>query len=283
MLKQHHNTTLNIINEEIAQAIKEIISDKLSVDLNNFESFVLRKRLTNAFSFLKLLPEQVIEKPTLLDTDKADILTAYLFPGENELFRDTDTWIYLRDKILKEISVKENPKILIYNASTGEELYSILILLNEYFPNNNFTVHISSPSNFSISKINEGILAQPKNRSSLLNFKILTSNKDITKYLELNNNILSFKKDYITNNVHIMSNEKHIANAVEYDLVICRNKTLVFSNEYNNSFLKNIISLVKSKGYFVIGTNENLPKEFSNMFNVISNNEKIFLRKAYDK
>ncbi|MBI5539508.1 MAG: hypothetical protein HY951_05575 [Bacteroidia bacterium] len=280
MLKKNYNTTLNILNEDIVQAIKEIISDKLYFDLNQFDNFVLRKRLSDAFSFLKLLPEQVIEKPALLDTEKIDILTGFLFPGENELFRDTDTWIYLRDKILKEILIKENSKILIYNATTGEELYSMLILLNEYFPNNNINVHISSPSNFSISKINEGILAQPKNRSSLLNFKVLTLNKDVTKYLELNNNILSFKKDYLTNNVHILNYKDHISNKVEYDLVICRNKTLVYSDVNTYSVFKDIISLIKPKGYFVIGTNENLPKEFSTMFNVISNNEKIFCKKS---
>ena len=280
MLRNYSYSTQHIIDEKIAQEIKDIISAEFSINLNHFNNFVLRKRLSSALSFLKVTPENIIEKTHKLDFVKIDILLSILYPGENELFRDTDTWIFLRDKILSEISTNSNFKILIYNSTTGEDLYSLMILINEFLFLNKVEIHVTSPSNYAISKIKEGILAQPKNRSSHLNFKTLISNKDISKYLEIKNDTLTFNKELLSNinyNKHTIG--EHI-NLTEFDLILCRNKTLSLNNEIVTVIFNDIISLIKPKGYIVIGINENLPKAFSHHFNIVSFPEKIFLKKA---
>jgi chemotaxis methyl-accepting protein methylase len=103
MLKNFTHTTPSIIEENTAQRIKEIISNEFSVDLTHIENFVFRRRISVALSFLKIIPEKLIENTQKLDKNKVDILMHFLYPGENELFRDTETWIFLRDKILTEL------------------------------------------------------------------------------------------------------------------------------------------------------------------------------------
>ncbi len=283
MLKNYTSTTPSIIEENVAQSIKEIISNEFSIDLTHIENFVFRRRISVALSFLKIIPENLIANTQKLDKEKIDILMHFLYHGENELFRDTETWIFLRDKILYELIKNNNPKVLFYNTTSGEDIYSFLILLNEFFPKNNIEITIVSPSEYSLKNIAEGILAQPKNRSSHLNFKALLANNEISKYLNLNNNVLSFKKNYIINIKYILQSYKQSTNISDFDLVMCRNKSLPFAIENINFIYNEIVSILKPKGYLVIGINENLPKEFINLFNVVSKNERIFIKKLNDK
>jgi chemotaxis protein methyltransferase CheR len=283
MLKNYTQTTHSIIEENVAQSIKEIILNEFSIELNQFDNFVFRRRLSIALSFLKILPENIIAHTQKLDKEKIDILMHFLYPGENELFRDTETWIFLRDKILKELINNNKTKFLFYNTTTGEDFYSLLIILNEFFPNNNVEITIASPSEYSLNKIIDGTLAQPKNRSSYFNLKTVLSNNDISKYLHLYNNRLSFNKVFIKNISYKLQSFGQPLNIEEFDLIMCRNKTLPFNIENISVFIKEIISKIKPKGFLVIGINENLPKEFSTMLSIVSKNEKIFIKKPNDK
>ncbi|PIP54544.1 MAG: hypothetical protein COX07_04745 [Bacteroidetes bacterium CG23_combo_of_CG06-09_8_20_14_all_32_9] len=285
MFEDYSNASIDIINEDVAQNIKGIISKKFSLDLTFFDSFVFRRRLTIALSFLRILPENIVSKTQKFNTETIDILMSFLHPCETELFRDTDTWIFLRDKILQKVISSNNANILIYNATSGEDLYSILMLINEYFPLINTEITVTSPSQYSLKNISEGIFAQHKNRSFLLNYKAIFGNKDASKYMEINNNNLLFKKNFLNNviyKIHVPGKNTD-TDFKQFDLVICRNKMLPFTIEKSEVFFEEIITFLKPKGYLVIGTNENLPPKNESAFQVISFNKKIFLKKTDDK
>ncbi len=277
-MDKYQHDILNIIDEHTSNKIKEIIFNEFKIDLSFIEDLIFRKRLTYSLNFQQIKPEDIVERNKNLTNEQIEIILHCVFPDECELFRDTDTWLFFKYNILNTLISENKNKILIYNATAGEDLYSILILLNELKILDNFEITVTSPSNYSINNIKNGIIAQPKSRISFLNFKTIVTNDSISTYLEYNNTKLIFNNKLL-NNTNIFKSIPFDKNIEDYDLVLCRNKTLCFNKVNSENLFIEISKHVKSQGYIIIGTNENFSTNLLNTYNTISLSEKIFQKK----
>lgn len=266
---------LNIIDNQTSNKIKELIFNEFNTELSFFEDLLFRKRLSYSLNFQQIKPIDLIEKRRVLNKEQFEIILHFLYPDETELFRDTDSWLLLKSDIFYKLNSQNRTKILIYNSTTGENLYSVIILLNELNILDNFNITVTSPSSYSVNKIINGIVTQPKNRSSIFNFKNVVGNDCISKYFEYNNNELTFNK-ILLKKVKVIKTNPFENNLEEYDLVLFRNKALSIEQEYAKNLFLEIHKHVKLQGYLIIGTNENLSSNISSIYKPFSINEKIF-------
>ncbi len=266
---------LNIIDKSTFNKITELLFKKFNFDFSIFEDLIFRIRLSYSLYFLQIKPTDIIENICTLDKEQFEIILHFIYPDETELFRDTGGWIYLKTKILNKINSNKCTKVLIYNSTAGENLFSLLILLNELNLLENFQITITSPSNYSINNIINGVITQPKNRSSILNFKEVIGNDNISKYFEKQNNKLILNNKLL-NKVKVL-NVKTFENSLEkFDLVLFKNKTLYLKQEQAQYLFLKINNYVNLQGYLIIGTNENLPSNISSFYKPLSINEKIY-------
>jgi chemotaxis methyl-accepting protein methylase len=275
MHKEISNEPIDIADEDIALKMTDIFKDNFSIHLNDIHSFLLRRRLALAFKAQNICMEECIDNNSLLSYEIADQMLCEFFPDHSELFRDSETWLILRDKILNSLSGKNLIHVFFPYVITGEEIYSFLILINEYFPKLQFKIKVKSFSGFALNRISNGYLVKPKSRSSITNFKLVCEKSEISDYLEKINNTFFFKKDFLNKIVFAKYDETIIENE-KYDLIFCRNKTQSFNYEKATGILKSTMSIVKENGVIIFGINENIPKNVMNSFQVISWSEKIF-------
>ncbi len=274
MYRDYTNIPVDLINDTTAKRIIQFVQIVFPYCYLPGNFFFIRRRIALAMIGLKLSMDDIENGMLNKDEELADQLLSFIYTDHTELFRDTDAWIVLRDSILKKMSQENKTSICIPNTINGEELYSMLILLNECYSIAEFSVTVSGLSEWALKKVSDGIMSQPKIRSSLINLKQVCESADITKYTVKINNVTRFNKDFF--NCVRFENEQKSQKDKKFDLVLCRNKTLNMSVNDTLNFHKNLQHKVNAKGFLLLGISEFINKKSFEQFRTISWNEKIF-------
>jgi len=283
MNKDLSNESIDLADEDVALKILDVFNEKFSINLKDLHSFLFRRRLALAFKSQNISMNEFIFDNNVLSHENADRMLYTFFPDHSELFRDIETWLILRDKVLKILCKKKIVHVFFPFAITGEEIYSLLILLKEFYPENNYKLKVNSRSSWALHRISNGYLVKPKNRLSLANFKLLCDKSEMSVYLEKVKNTYCFKRELLNNvNFEKYNNEDFIDTEM-YDLIICRNKTLSYKHEKAIKIITKTIDQVNENGVVIFGINENIPNSLMSGFQTISWSEKIFQRKAHEK
>lgn len=283
MHKEISNVPIDLADEKVALMIMDIFKAKFSINLKELHSFLFRRRLALSFKYQNICMEEFIVNNNVLSNENADKMLCAFFPDHSEIFCNIETWLIIRDKVLKSLCNKKEISILFPYAITGEEIYSFLILLKEFYPIVNVKLKVTSLSAFALHRIFIGYLVKPKSRLSIVNFKLLCEKSEMLNYLEKINNTYYFKKELLRDINLVKFNDENFIDNEFYDLIICRNKTLSFNHEESIRILMKTIAQVNENGFIIFGINENIPKNLMSNFQTVSWSEKIFQRKTHGK
>ncbi|CAN5421036.1 hypothetical protein BH10BAC2_BH10BAC2_18580 [soil metagenome] len=121
--------------EEILNGIMDLIKDQLPVDFSEYKTTTILRRITRRASFLNY--PNIQSYLGLLKTDKAElqILARDFLISVTSFFRDPDAFEILKVKVIPDIikskSNGEEIKIWVAGCATGEEAYSMAMLVQE--------------------------------------------------------------------------------------------------------------------------------------------------------
>ena len=219
---------------------------------NNFKSFSdLYLNLKNGGS--KELQKKIIE---------------YMTTHETSFFRDTHPFETLQNIIIPKIlssklkSSQSSPKIRMWSVacSTGQEPYSMAMILQEEIDNNNSIevkdVHILSTdiSNRAIKKAKKGLYTDDEVKKGM-------KEKYKEKYIKIKKNNMW----QITDEIKAMIEFKEINlsrnfsnNLPFFDIIFCRNTIIYFSKELKQKIIKQFCELLDYDGMLIVGASENL-------------------------
>jgi len=197
-----------------------------------------------------------------------------------ELFRDPPIWISLRNEVLAKLAQK--PVIRIWHAgcSTGQEVYSMIILLNEMGLIDKTELYATDLNTDAIEIAKKGVYKYKFNISYLDNFDKVIRNdsvnplivKDIPyqKYFEIDhtsdkikiNQPLLGKPVYAKHDLVKDSNIFHI----NFDLIMCRNVIIYFNYNLQNKIFHLFYDNLCDNGYLMLGVHESILGPFSTKY-----------------
>ncbi|MBI9061141.1 MAG: hypothetical protein JEZ14_04095 [Marinilabiliaceae bacterium] len=194
-----------------------------------------------------------------------------------ELFRDPGFWRKLRRLITdSNIKLDQQTKVWIPNVTSGEELYSFLILLEEAGLSGQFEIMTSHISKLSINRVQEGIISTKKAETNNYNYKRFEGNSKLDNYFGKDKCIVCLKKELL-NNVKIESGFfPHEDKEHKASIVIFRNKMLYYNKSFHEKLVERIDRNTKPGGIVCFGINETIPKCFSKRFECIDEKESIY-------
>ncbi len=249
----------NISVNKIISAIR----NNSDYDFGDYSEKSLNRRLTRIVAEYKLNVEELCNKieknKTFLEQIVRDITV-----NTTELFRDPNLWIYIKDKLIKEIANK--PEINIWHAgcSNGQELYSMMVLLAE----NN----LLDKANFYGSDLNTEILKKARNGKYKYylnetfdeNLKQVfdNANEIKSKYFEVNanKNILNVKSSLINKPKFFIHDLVKMPNFIDkkFDIIFCRNVLIYFNLNLQNKIFRFFSELINKDGFLIIGLHESI-------------------------
>lgn len=269
---------MNITDSDIGDIIK-VIKNNHSYDFNDIiKSFFIRR-------IRKVIDKQEIgsfdELFRRLKKDKNFIehLIQVLNIEVTEAFRDPTLWKLVRDELLPELIAGKTEKVKIWfpNVTTGEELYSMAILLKESKLAKKVVVTASSLSIRSIDQIKTGFFDKKKMKLNEDNYAKFEGTGKLPEYCTENNNKIRWDTLLIKNVSFLQGHSILNMTPKDVDMIIYRNHMIYYNQNFKNKII-NILnhSLVKG-GYLIIGTKENL-EEYINKdrFEKVNYDDKVY-------
>lgn len=183
--------------------------------------------------------------------DLFDEFINYLTINVSEFFRNIEQWDVLKDIVIPDL-LKRNRKLKIWSAacSTGEEPYSLVMLLAEFMPMNRIEILAVDIDEGAINKAKQGIYSKktidkmPKKYSQKYFEKIGRS----YKIDEAVKKQVTFKKMNLLEDAYPSN----------CDLILCRNVMIYFTEEAKDKMYHKFSKALKEEGVLFVGSTEQI-------------------------
>lgn len=187
-----------------------------------------------------------------------------------ELFRDTNVWNNLRRNVLPQFKNRTHINIWHAGCSSGEEVYSMLILLNELDMLEKAKVFATDINTNILERAKTGVFNSKLHHTYFDNFdrviKVNPLNFEETidvpysKYFETDPDSKTFKvrdflRDKVTFKYHNLVNDDIF---YKFDFVFCRNVIIYFNTELQNKVVSLFHESLFNDGILLVGAHENI-------------------------
>lgn len=221
------------------------------IDLNAYKENQMKRRIDA--NIRKHGCENYEAYLALLKKDKVlyDEFLSYITINVSEFFRNPNQWITLEKEILPRLLEKKTSlKIWSAACSTGDEPYSLAMLLSRFMPLHQIKILATD--------IDKEILAAAK-RGEYVDKHIANIPKDLrSKYIKEQDGkyiIAPEIKNCITFKQHDLLKDPYPTNV---DLIVCRNVLIYFTEEAKNSIYTRFSEALNKDGILFVGSTEQI-------------------------
>ncbi|TDH29353.1 protein-glutamate O-methyltransferase CheR [Segetibacter sp. 3557_3] len=175
-----------------------------------------------------------------------------------EMFRDPAVFKTIREEILPVLAT--NPFIRIWHAgcATGEEVYSMAILLEEANLLHKSLLYATDLNPTVIENIRRGIFPLSQMKQYSENYNLSGGKKDFSQYYTANYDRAKFddrlKAKMITATHNLVSDRSFN----EFNLIFCRNVLIYFDKQLQDKVFSLFDESLQKLGFLVLGSKENL-------------------------
>ena len=224
----------------------------LNLDLHLYKETQMKRRLTSfrekkGFQTFQQLYAAMKNDPTL----QAEFLDKVTI-NVSEFFRNYQRWEILEQKILPKL-LKHQSKINVWSAacSTGEEPYTLGIILAKYLPLQSFSILATDIDEAALKKAKIGRYAE----HSLKEVPNQMKEKHFTK---VNSN--EYEISHAIKQAIIFRREDLFQSAYrhEFDLIVCRNVLIYFTEEAKQMLYYKFYRALKNDGIRFVGSTEQI-------------------------
>ena len=234
----------------------QIISETTGYDFSGYSISSLNQKLEKFISYERIGSAEELRDKIYTDRLSQEMLLGKLLTNNTEFFRDANFFRSLRDKVLIHLATHPEINIWIAGCSTGEEAYSVAILLDELKLLNRCQIVATDINQTNIEIADRGIYSLQKAKAcSMRYFKAGGTQKFSNYYTAYYDQVVFQERlhSQITFMQHDLTSDPSLR---RFHLVLCRN-VLFYLNEFNQRRVtKAIADNIYSYGYLCFGTSE---------------------------
>lgn len=234
------------------------IKRKTNIDLALYKEAQMKRRLTSLYEKRGFKNFNDFYKGMERDQQLLNEFLDRMTINVSEFYRNGKRWEVLQNKIFPRL-LKENRKLKIWSAacSTGEEPYTIAMVLSNYLPLSQISILATDLDENAIAKAKTGIYPE----RSLA--EVPTAIKE--KYFVKNGMFYQVKdeiKRTVTFRKHNLLEDPYEQN---YDLIVCRNVMIYFTEEAKDQIYLNFSKALRPGGVLFVGSTEQIfnPSKYS--------------------
>jgi two-component system CheB/CheR fusion protein len=262
---------------EYVQQILGIVHRKTGYDFTQYKKPTIFRRITRRIQMLKLNDIEKYQEYILKHEEEAGLLTKEFFIGVTNFFRDKDAFNCLNEQVIFRIidSKEDNDplKVWITACSTGQEAYSVAIMIDRALQQLNRTLDVKIFAS-DIDKTAVEFAARGRYQHSML---MGLEKKILQQYFTETEDgmiiIPRIRKQVVFATHDITKDPPFIRN----DLVTCRNLLIYLNPAVQENVLSTLHFALNPGGFLFLGTSEN-PALTRKGFAEINNKWKIYQR-----
>jgi chemotaxis protein methyltransferase CheR len=267
---------------ETRNVIKAIL-DTYGYDFRDYALTSFKRRLEDIITKNGLKDAEGLVYRLQMNKEFFEIFLKEVNPETTEMFRDPSLWRTLREEIIPELA-KSNSKVKIWLASfdSGEELFSLCILLKELELLENFQIYASILSDENLKKIKSGRIDSKQIEVNEANFERSNCIGKYSNYYTTSqaNGIITIDPSLVQDVVFIKQDTLFNNAPSAIRLALFRNQIIYFNQILQDKILNSIHNSIIPGGYLILGAKETLENSNStNKFTITNESEKIYKKK----
>jgi chemotaxis protein methyltransferase CheR len=273
----------NIMIEDVEindlRALTQLVKEKYNYDFSNYATSSFKRRLIRVLELYKFdtfdkLLTRIKSEPSFFREFLSEITV-----NVTEMFRDPSLWRELRDKVLPNLfDAHETVKIWHAGCSSGEEVFSMEVLLKESGWHERTKIFATDIDHTIIAKAKEGRYSL-KNMQELndKNYVRFEGKSQLSDYYKVEGQNVQLDKNLLSN-VTFMEHNLVTGNVfTKVDIILCRNVLIYFNQNLQNEVFRTFHQSLFNYGYLIVGSKETLVWcDIANKFITVNNEEKIF-------
>jgi chemotaxis protein methyltransferase CheR len=256
---------ITLTDEELA-SINRAILTRYGIDFFNYETNSLKRRVARVIDKYQFESSLGLWRELISNKDFINVYIDELTVGLTEMFRNPDFWIKLKNDIIPHISNNKTISIWHAGCSTGEEVYSMGILLNEENLLWKTEIIGTDLNSQSIENCKLGTFNAMYKDLYTKNYINQNGRYQLEKYYEVNGENLRFNKVPFKQIQFYQHNLTKDPMNKQFDIIFCRNVMIYFDEVLKIKVLKQFADALKPNGFLIIGYYDALPNQFSDFF-----------------
>jgi len=203
-------------------------------------------------------------------------------PETTEMFRDPSLWRTFRDEIIPDLMKSATkPKLWVAAFDSGEELYSLAIMLKELGLLPDIQLYASVISEKVIDKIKNGKIDAKGLEVNEANYLRFNAKGNFSNYYKIENGQTILDKSLIHGANFVKLNTIYDNAPGGIKLIIFRNQMIYYNQLLQDKVLYQLSNSVVPGGYMAIGVKETLENtNTSSKFSVFNDLDKIYKKKT---
>ena len=264
--------------------LSDVLQSRYGYDFSNYSRASFKRRVlravdTSGASTIAELVPRVIHEPQFCHS-----LVESLTVQVTEMFRDPEVFLYLRNEIVPVLKTWPFVKIWVAGCSTGEEIYSLAILLLEEGIYDRVRIFATDINQRSLRAAKEGIYSVENLQSYEKQYAQSGGTETLKKYY-IESYEFGCMSEILRRNI-IFSRHNLVVDSVfsEVHLILCRNVMIYFDRTLQDRVFNLFHQSLTTSGMLCLGSKESMQfSKVSEQFSVMSDKACVFHKLPHEE
>ena len=247
-----------MVRDEDVQVLLNDMLDVYGYDFNDYSKASLKRRIDRLFTLDKF--PSFAEFRYRIKNDEAYLkrFVEEITVNVTEMFRDPSFYAVLKKEVLPALATY--PLIRIWHAgcSTGEEVYSMAIVLHEANLLQKSLLYATDINPDVLEKAKEGIFPLSQMKQYSENYLAAGGKNEFSEYYTSRYNHAKFDKQLSKKMIFATHNLVSDRSFNEFQLILCRNVMIYFDKDLQDRVLQLFDQSLEPLGFLALGSKETI-------------------------
>lgn len=252
------------------------VKESHGFDFSDYSKASLKRRFSRIMMLKKLgfneLKNSLINDPNFFQWFLEEITV-----NVTEMFRDPSFYKALKEHVISQLSGFQHIRVWSAGCSSGEEVYSLAILLNDAGLNEKSFIYGTDINTEMLNEARKGVYSLRKINSYTENYKLCDLPGLLTDHFAMMHDAANIHNKLKQNT--LFSTHNLVSDTVfnEFQVISCRNVFIYFEAELQQKILDLFYKSLSQSGFLCLGSKESIRfPDFKNKFKVLNTRENIY-------
>lgn len=246
------------ISQEDLSAVLELVQKRYGFDFTQYARSSMKRRMQRIMENFGLPSVFELKHKLLNDELFFEVFIEEITVNVTEMFRDPFFYKELREKIIPQLESYPSIKIWHAGCSSGEEVYSLAILLHECGLLERSRIYATDINSQVLNRARAGIFDLRYMKDYTLNYIAAGGTGNFSDYYTAKYDQAIFKKELKEHMIFSIHNLVADKSFNEFNLILCRNVLIYFNDHLQNQVISLFSESLCPFGYLALGSKESL-------------------------
>ncbi|PTT03251.1 chemotaxis protein CheR [Pedobacter sp. HMWF019] len=249
---------LPLISDEQVEILLSDLLEHYGYDFTGYSKASLKRRVIRLYSLDKIPGFAEFRYKIINDNVYFKRFVEQITVNVTEMFRDPVFFKTLRDVVLPRLGTYPFIRIWLAGCSTGEEAYSIAILLKELNLLHKSLIYATDLNPSVLEKAGQGMFQLSYMKQYSENYILSGGKNDFSSYYTAKYSLAKFNDELRGKMIFSTHNLVSDHSFNEFQLILCRNVLIYFDRDLQHKVLELFDDSLEDLGYLALGTKETI-------------------------